>query len=402
MRAESSSGERQSLYRIEVQGDLNDSLPHNLKSQSLKGISVSIASFTILLIGALAFATLAQFKETERVTGWLHYQKGFASHRVARDVIVESMLVEDGESVLEGQSIALLRHTESKNDSKDLKRQLSTVSANIAALKKQIAEEQVNHTTSASKLKLAVDRANEAYRFARSQQYEVQKLLFTDCDKVCSQTSRERIELLQMRVDMQSRVDDARDTLADLSFNQKQFDAEYERRIAQLQVQLSNLEARKRQAVRPSHVTVVSPKSGTVAFAQSAFDEAYIAEGSPLFFVLGKEREITANILVPQRAVGSVDIGQSVFVMLEAYPFHKFGVLTATILTNPTWMPSVEDPSTNNGVFLVTARLDTHRLGLSELDIRHGMTFNGEIVITQRSLFEMLIGPFGRFFARLS
>jgi membrane fusion protein len=100
---------------------------------------------------------------------------------------------------------------------------------------------------------------------------------------------------------------------------------------------------------------------------------------------------------VPTRAAGFLALGQEVKLQVDAFPFQRFGTITARISGLPV---AVSRPQGDAGakaepVYLVTAKIQdpTVRAFGSKHMLQPGMTFTASIVTAKRSLFEWLFEP---------
>src|SRR5690606_3621201 len=93
--------------------------------------------------------------------------------------------------------------------------------------------------------------------------------------------------------------------------------AGYRRDIAVLEQELVETEAR-------GALSVVSPVDGIVA-TQLAKAGIAVQAGQPLLSVLPGDGRPEAELLVPSRAIGFIESGDTVQLRYQAYPYQKFG-----------------------------------------------------------------------------
>lgn len=93
--------------------------------------------------------------------------------------------------------------------------------------------------------------------------------------------------------------------------------AGYQRDLAMLEQEQVETQAR-------GALTVNAPVEGTIA-AQLAKPGQAVQAGQPILTVLPKDARLEAELLVPSRAVGFMEPGDTVLLRYQAYPYQKFG-----------------------------------------------------------------------------
>ena len=100
----------------------------------------------------------------------------------------------------------------------------------------------------------------------------------------------------------------------------------------------------------------------------------YIVDGTrPLLTVLPQNAAMLARIVIPVSNAGFIDVGQSLKIRYDAFPYQKFGThLGEVVSVSPTMMlPGelvdapilIQEPS-----YVVTAKLNTNEISLKDID----------------------------------
>lgn len=147
-----------------------------------------------------------------------------------------------------------------------------------------------------------------------------------------------------------------------------------------------------------SGALITAPVTGQVIVAEAR--EGMVASAdSTLFVVAPTEGQLQARMLVPSRAVGFLQPGQEVRLQMDAFPFQRFGSVTARItqISGAALLPGqIDVPLTfAEASYLVDAELITTTLtAYGQLaQIENGMQFSADIVIDRRNLIEWLLDP---------
>lgn len=167
--------------------------------------------------------------------------------------------------------------------------------------------------------------------------------------------------------------------------------AQAEQRLAQVDGQIGNAEARSGHVVRasqPGRIAALKARKGELT-----------DPGAPLAIILPVEGVLIAELYLPSRAIGFVRPGQDVKLMYDAFPYQKFGLATGTVheVANVAQTPEevgANTPSTDL-MYKVVVVPDTDRVDAFGDDgpLQSGMELSADIVLEKRSLSEWLLEP---------
>ena len=344
-----------------------------LDGQVLLPVRISIWLIGGVLAGALAvagwFATTASYARTETITGWLAPESGVVRAAASRGGVVVDILVGAGDLVLQDAPLARMRlpsHGETGINRLAI----------IQTLEKQ--RYAILAAYEATLLGLAAERARLTARLASLQ-----------AEQALATLSRSAKAIRRDIKDVANRLDGIPGAEAVAR-------AETDAAIGALDEKLARLDW-------ADEYTVTAPLGGRVDTLVARVGQS-LAAGSAVAVLVPIGDELVAELFVPPRAAGFVDVGQTVELKYEAFPFQRFGSQEATVdkvsLTvlsrdqagRPDLGSSLE-PS--EPVFSARGRLATQTVQAygASVPLRAGMLLSADIVLDRRTLVEWLLEP---------
>ena len=173
---------------------------------------------------------------------------------------------------------------------------------------------------------------------------------------------------------------------------------EYQQQMAKLEKGLSELRKQNLQLQSERERQVVSPVTGTVSVVYSHQGQEVIAQQS-LITISPEDMMLEAQLFVPSRSIGFIEVGQEVILRIEAFPYQKFGMLNAQIkdVSASVLLPEesqaaidIHEPYFN--VSAVLADQSIHAFG-KQFVLRPGMQIRADVVLDKRSLLEWILEP---------
>lgn len=124
------------------------------------------------------------------------------------------------------------------------------------------------------------------------------------------------------------------------------------------------------------------------------------AAGDTVAVLTPMDPNLEVELFIPARAIGFVRPGQEVRVMLDAFPYEKFGSSRGSIISisatslAPGELGSVIVP-VREPVYRTRVRLDRTSVNAygAEAPLRAGMTVTADIIVDRRTLLEWLLDP---------
>jgi membrane fusion protein len=119
----------------------------------------------------------------------------------------------------------------------------------------------------------------------------------------------------------------------------------------------------------------------------------------PILTLVPDGAELKAELFVPSRAIGFVEVDQDVRLMIDAFPYQRFGTLQGHVETvsraaispgQAFGTVSLQEPA-----YRVTVRLPRQTIPAfgREFPLQPDMTVRADIILEHRSLIEWLFEP---------
>lgn len=147
-----------------------------------------------------------------------------------------------------------------------------------------------------------------------------------------------------------------------------------------------------------SGALITSPVTGQVLTAGAQNGMVTNAD-TMLFLIAPEDGKLIARMLVPSRAAGFLKENQDVRLAIDAFPYQRFGTLSARIrrISGSTILPGqAEVPfAFQEASYLVEGELQSATINAygNAIKIANGMQFSADIVIDRRNLLQWLLDP---------
>jgi HlyD family secretion protein len=140
---------------------------------------------------------------------------------------------------------------------------------------------------------------------------------------------------------------------------------------------------------------LVAPENGKVMFISSLQENELISSGQSLFYIQPDETPYYAELLLSQRGLGKVKMGQRVILKPEGYPGEEYGHLNGFI-SYISYMPNRRDS------FLAKLNLP---MGLKtnynkDIFFRNNLSASAQVITDDRKLFDRLLGQLNKVWER--
>ncbi len=122
-------------------------------------------------------------------------------------------------------------------------------------------------------------------------------------------------------------------TLLDLKNQHTILSQEYQKEKESLMLELTgNLSSLENSIVEVGrNYELKALVGGKVSFLQTLAPNEYVEAGKELFAILPENQDYIGYLSVPKQGYGKVEVGQSVRIKLDNYPFHEYGVLMGEV-----------------------------------------------------------------------
>lgn len=406
---------RSSLFRPEAVAFQRDSLA----TSAALPVPPSAAALTwllVLLVGAasvvLATGTYAR-KET--APGFLATTIGIAKVLPPRAGIIISVNVQEGQLVEAGAALLTVKVGQSDDSGSDVDRSVlqSLARQRVALLdqvdlekaKSEAERQQITHRVDGVGNELVALQAELAAQRERTQVADDQVVAVRDLVKQgyisVVEFKRRQDNLLAQRQNEAALERQIAERDAEAA---QQRDALHQvpdalaTRIAVLRGSIADLEGRLAEIAGRHAYQLRAPVAGHVSALQARVGLA-ADTAVPLMAIVPTGSVLQAELLVPSRAIGFVEPGQTVRLAYEAFPFQRFGLHSGHVtavsrnLLRPAELVApivIDEPS-----YRVVVALDRQTLSAFGRDFPLGpdMTLKADIVFDRRSLIEWVLEP---------
>ena len=179
----------------------------------------------------------------------------------------------------------------------------------------------------------------------------------------------------------------------------EQLPEQHKNNIDDIDAEIIETEQRLLQANSQHEIVVKSPVNGEVNNLQVSLGQR-VSDNIPFLNIVPQKSELTVKLLVPVRAVGFLEVGQSIEVRYSAFPYQKFGTYKAKITSIPDAVLLPNEiinlsVKIQEAVYLVEASLESDKITAYGRDIKlkNDMSLSADVLLSERTLIEWLLEP---------
>jgi membrane fusion protein len=373
-----------------------------------------ISLLCVVAIG-LTFLISSSFHRKETVVGYLQPDGGLAKVNVPRTGLISKLFVADGQSVIAGQPLALIKIPEYLSQGESI---FAVMSASIAQQSESIAmrkeQIEIQYAQDESDIKNRVVYAQQSLKDARNQQQlltnrlKIQKERFKILSTLSSngvisvndlQQNEEQLLSTQQQVaELKARYQNELGQFEQLSSQLIRMPSERTSQIALIDAEQSRLNQQQAELDARGHMLLRAPIDGKVTNLIAKLGTT-VKQLMPLATIVPEDSVLRAVLLVPTRAFGFIEPGQQTRIRFDAFPYQRFGlfqgevisVAKAILLPGEVEMPfALQEP-----VYRVEVSLGDQEIRAygNHVPLQPGMTLSADIVLEERSLISWLFEP---------
>jgi membrane fusion protein len=408
-----------SLFRKEAVSHQSERLTGAITLAQPLSIKLTVLILVAVAMAIIAFLFSAEYSRKETVRGFLMPNKGVIKSFANQGGTIEKLWVKEGDKVTKGQSLATILVQQSNSEGIDLSTQLAdqlNTQANL--LSDEITQHQALKSQEILNLK-AQKTALENEQIALENQLTLaeekltllneQQLDFNQLNKsgYLSNLEKERqhqtlLEAKQEKQNIARLLLQHQNQLNQISFNVKNLPQQYTLRINSLKRQQADLQRQLAQVASNYKYTITASNSVTVTGVQVVEGETLsqsIAQSKPLLHILPEGSELIAELLLPTRSAGFIQVGNNTRLRFDAFPYQRFGFINSEITRIDQTLISpneIQLPVTlQEPVYRLRAKLNQQQMQAfgKAFDLKSGMLFEADIMLEQRTLIEWLLEP---------
>jgi membrane fusion protein len=363
----------------------------------------------------IAFLFLAQYARKETVTGYLTPAAGTARIFVPQQGTVAAVHVEQGQRVGEGQPLLSVTTSRIAANGEDVD---ATVLASLARqqdqLTRQIAAEERRTESERDRLAAQIQGletelghivaqiANQRERIRVVERLVAAAAQLAPRGLVSELDQRRREEaLLEQRQSLNvlnQQLAARQSQLTEMRYTLEQLPTVMAEKIQLLRNELSAAEQRIAEVGGRRAYVIRAPIAGRVSSLQASVGQ--VADPQRLQLqIVPAAGELQAELFVPARAIGFVEVGQDVRILYDAFPYQHFGTyrgrivrLSQTILTGADVSTPVALREPAYKAIVALERLDIDAYG-KRVPLQPDMLLKADIILERRTLVEWILNP---------
>ncbi|WP_460230991.1 HlyD family secretion protein [Aurantivibrio plasticivorans] len=377
------------------------------------GLKLVSLALLIVFVGLVVILATLKFKDTQIVRGYLEPNAGEVKVYGGRSGAVENIFVKNGQEVKKGDVLVVLTPLVfGESGSSISQSKLKELDEQIAYLKELIDLTKSRHVITKSTLETKIEGGKQEIEIlAESQKIIKQRLeitreemqktekLMTENVVAKSEYNQKKASYLSIAQMFQGAQQEqlARENVnTELQQELLSLPVRHQEDIANLKNSLARLRSERIELESQGAITVVAPVNGTISNLDVSTGD-YLIPQTPIVTILPKDYSLEANLFMPSRALGAVEVGQEIMIFYDAYPYQTYGFFPGKItdisqtVTDPReyLVPvAIEEP-----FYRVKAEVN-YSDSKEKISLRSGMQFSAEVITAHESLLDRLFEPF--------
>lgn len=370
----------------------------------------------LIIVGLIIFAIFGDFARKERVSGVLSSNKGLVEIRMQKTGLVNEIYVELGDKVEMGQPLLrIVNHNLLEDGAPYAKKLLFNLTLELDVLKKELLSLSDKYSIENEQLLNLIndlEAKERKYRIKISTQNEIldnardiySRMHSLSEKKIITyiELSKQKDKVLHAKQELQSlevRLDDITSSIREKNTKIDLLPLLNTSEKNNLKSRISDIEKGVLEAKNIDISVIRSPVNGSVSMV-SVKSGQMLSGSIKIISLLPEKGELQADLFIPSRAIGFAEVGQSVRLLYDAFPYQKFGFYNGEIIKISKSVIKPSDislsPEMITSAFHVVVKLDKQYINASdkEIPLRSGMTLSADIVLENRKIWEWLLRPF--------
>jgi membrane fusion protein len=380
---------------------------------------LSVKLLSGLLAGAIlcaaTFSATASYARKANVSGWLVPDLGLIKATAQAPGFVKRLLVSEGQIIEQGERIAEISLSSETSMGNTGDRTQRSIAAEAEAIKTrseaQVAKPVAEQAQAQRRIKGLAGELAQA-----KAQVKLQEERLRLAQELVTRSEGLAARGYMARKDLEARISAALAAEQELTQHHRQVaaverelvdldgrlkaipieiaaaNAERQAAEASLQQRSIDTESRRRQFI-------TAPIAGRVAALPVAAGQS-VPAGATIAIMTPTGGRLEAELLTPSRAIGFIRKDQDVRLMLQAFPFQRFGAVTGKVrsisstVLGPTEI-SIPGINVQEPVFRVRVALDRESISAYDetISLQPGMLLSADVVFDRRSLLQWLFDP---------
>ena len=375
---------------------------------------VLTATFFVLTAVMVVFLASGEYKRKETVIGYIAPERGLSVIRADQGGRLTQVFVNEGDVVpagtplfearvdieTEGGRIGERRLKSTDVRLSELREQETNIKTRFQGEKQRLQEQENNLIAELKSLKRRRALQFKSVDIAASQLKRYEKLA-KDLTVSQLEVEQARSTDINQRIgleNVQQQITARKGQLTEVRFAIKAIATNQERELSQLRLQISQLEQSRVELEASNQYIVRSPVGGTIAALQGSVGQS-ISPNAPIVMIIPEDSNMVATLLTSSKSVAFLETGQDVNLLIDAFPYQKFGVQKGTIrdISKTPFKPGeLETPIPyEQAVYRVVVALNKQTVTAygNEVNLKTGMTLQGDLIVDRRTLLQWMMEP---------
>lgn len=334
--------------------------------------------------------------------------RGVIELRMPQSGIIDELYVSEGENVKKFQKLLNISKAEVLSNGlssfeaikKEYFKKKEIIINNSDLSKKNFEAEQNKYKLKIKHIDSEIKLVNEIYKKQINKKEKLKnqlyKFKFLEKDTFVSNTEVENkefnivdIEIIEAELKLQ--IEKLRGKKSDYQEILKQLKLDSKREENLITTSLSNLEIDYINKETSNTFNLVSPMDGVVSGVQNKEGQSVVINTS-LMSIIPANGEWKAKVFIPSRIIGLVKQRQKIRLMLDSFPYQKYGGIEGEIesLSKTTIMNK-----NGESYYIGYALLERNYMNIDGtlITLKNGMKFNIDIILDERKIVEWVFEP---------
>jgi len=381
-------------------------------------LKIATYALSLLFLGVIVTISLTHYKSTVAVRGNLSPLDGTIKVFANSAGRLERILVQEGQAVTAGMALAVISSARYSRQGLEKSRPaLAQMRTEQVFLQDQLALTRQLQAHNESQQKKSISDLHHSIALVNGEFGLLNKQIELSEENMSAQAmvldqrgishtqynqyQANHLSLLQQRQNMQLRIHSLTGELEQTQTQRSSSSLQYQQEQLRIQSQIDRLEHQYQQLELEKSETLIATTDGIVTAITTELGQ-YSDPSQPLLYIDTTSDRVEAILYVPSRAIGSIQLQQSVLINYDAYSSQSYGSYLATIHSisqtpidpRQHLLPIV---SLQEPVYLVKARLEQqHVSGRHENPVLPGMLFTAEVVTDDLTILQHIFSPLTR------
>lgn len=404
-----------SLFRKEVikkQGDRL--LGEVILSQPISHYILSAFFISATFIGLL-FLITNDYSRRQSVRGFLVPDKGIVSVYASKTSILNQLMVKEDDYVHTNAALFELQIEQGTYEKAFASDQvIETLNAQESVLKETKNQEELfiqnilgKHELMSEYLQSEIFQlqhlldSHEELNLLEEHSYHRAQLLLSraaisqsDLEEAHKKYLHSKIQLQNINLSLAQKISE----LNESEINLENYIISSFREIANIENRISEISKQKVSTQAEKLTIIRAPVNGRITSLLPEIGQN-VTPNIPVLSIIPENSILEAQLYIPTRAIGFIQIGQQVNIKYDAFPYERFGLYEGTVskISNSV-LGQNEIPidlQLKEPVYKITISLTQQSIWAygEEFLLKPGMMLSADVILDKRSLFEWLLEP---------